>query len=231
MKLKLKFIGLLFICLLSTKTSNAQQEGFLGEVKMFAGNFAPRGWAICNGQLMAISSNTALFSILGTTYGGDGRTTFALPDFRGRVAISPGRHPGSLYDWRLGQRTGAETTVLTLLNLPAHTHAAAVTGLAATASASISIPASTETGNTSEPGNNVILSLGEVNKNQNELNMYSTETADASLKPFNVPVNVSLSGGTVTVSPTGNNAPFNNIQPVQVINYIICTQGVFPSRN
>ena len=78
-------------------------EPLIGEITMFAGNFAPRGWAFCNGQLLAISSNTALFSILGTTYGGDGRTTFGLPDLRGRVAIHAGQG-GGLPDVRLGQK-------------------------------------------------------------------------------------------------------------------------------
>ena len=81
------------------------QEGFIGEVRLFAGNFAPRGWAFCDGQLLAISNNTALFSILGTMYGGDGRTTFALPDLRGRTAIGPGNGPG-LGNVRIGQKFG-----------------------------------------------------------------------------------------------------------------------------
>jgi microcystin-dependent protein len=81
------------------------QEGFIGEVKLFAGNFAPRGWAFCDGQLLAISNNTALFSILGTTYGGDGRTTFGLPDLRGRVPVGP-RNGDGMTDVRLGQEFG-----------------------------------------------------------------------------------------------------------------------------
>ncbi len=83
-------------------------EPFIGQVIMFAGNFAPRGWALCDGALLSISSNSALFSILGTTYGGDGRTTFALPDLRGRVAVHPGRGPG-LTERRLGSKFGSET--------------------------------------------------------------------------------------------------------------------------
>ncbi|MBK7407518.1 MAG: phage tail protein [Saprospirales bacterium] len=79
----------------------------IGEIRLFAGNFAPRGWAFCDGQLLAINSNQALFSILGTTYGGDGRTTFALPDLRGRVPMHPGNGPG-LTDMRLGQKIGSE---------------------------------------------------------------------------------------------------------------------------
>lgn len=87
------------------KTDRLMSEGFLGEVRIFAGNFAPRGWADCNGQVLAISQNSALFSILGTTYGGDGRTTFALPDLRGRMPIGSGQGPG-LPNYRLGDRGG-----------------------------------------------------------------------------------------------------------------------------
>jgi len=108
----------LFVLLLSSGIQ--AQEGFIGEVKLFAGNFAPRGWAFCDGQLLSISQNAALFSILGTTYGGDGRTTFALPDLRGRTAMGPRQGPG-LDDVRLGQRyggalvpnSGGETTLST----------------------------------------------------------------------------------------------------------------------
>ena len=82
-------------------------DGFIGEIRMFAGNFAPRNWAFCNGQLLSINSNQALFSILGTTYGGDGRTDFALPDLRGRAALGAGQGPG-LQNQRLGQRGGGQ---------------------------------------------------------------------------------------------------------------------------
>ncbi len=96
-------------------------EGTLGEVTLFAGYFAPRGWAFCSGQLLAIDQNQALFSILGTTYGGDGRTTFALPDLRGRVPVGAGHGPG-LSDLRLGMKGGQETVQLTVNQLPAHLH-------------------------------------------------------------------------------------------------------------
>jgi len=98
-------------------------DPFIGQIIMFAGNFAPRNWALCNGQLLSIASNTALFSILGTTYGGDGRTTFGLPDLRGRYAMHPGNGPG-LSPRQLGQRGGAETSTLTAANLAAHNHPA-----------------------------------------------------------------------------------------------------------
>ncbi len=93
----------------------------IGQVQMFAGNFAPRGWAFCEGQLLAIASNTALFSILGTTYGGDGRTTFGLPDLRGRTPIGAGRGPG-LSNYRLGQSGGAESHTLSTATIPSHRH-------------------------------------------------------------------------------------------------------------
>jgi len=116
---KFVFLLLVILCLGFTKDDNppVSQEGFIGEVKMFAGNFAPRGWALCEGQLLAISSNSALFSILGTTYGGDGRTTFALPDLRGRVPVGPGNGPG-LTNRLIGQRGGSENIILNSLQAP-----------------------------------------------------------------------------------------------------------------
>jgi len=98
-------------------------EPFIGQIVLFGGNFAPRGWALCNGQLLPISSNSALFSILGTTYGGDGRTSFGLPDLRGRVPMHPGTGPG-LSPRTLGQRGGVEDVVLTASQIPEHNHSA-----------------------------------------------------------------------------------------------------------
>src|SRR4051794_30340022 len=97
---------------------------FIGQISLFGGNFAPRGWAFCNGQLLAVSQNTALFSILGTTYGGNGQTTFALPDLRGRVPVHFGQGPG-LSPYQLGEVGGTETTTLNVNQLPPHTHAVA----------------------------------------------------------------------------------------------------------
>ncbi len=208
------------------------EDGYLGEIRIFAGNFAPRKWAFCAGQLLDISTNQALFSIIGTIYGGDGRTTFGLPDLRARVVVGAGdgRSKG-LSVVPEGAIFGLETTSLYTANLPAHTHAATVTGIQATGKTEISIPASTETGNTTEPGANVILSLGEVQKNNDELNLYSTENSDTTLKPFSAPVNVLITDGNVNVGQTGQNMPFNNLQPSLGVNYIICIDGLYPSRN
>src|ERR687894_2069634 len=97
-------------------------EGYIGQIVLFAGNFAPRGWAFCHGQILSIAQNTALFSILGITYGGNGQTTFALPDLRGRTPVGAGQGPG-LTNRILGGSAGAETHTLLVSELPAHTHA------------------------------------------------------------------------------------------------------------
>lgn len=110
-------------------------EPYLGEIAMFGGNFAPRGWAFCDGQLLPISSYTALFSILGTTYGGDGRTTFALPDLRGRAPLHQGNGSG-LTPKSLGERGGEEMVSISAANLPSHSH---------------TLPVSDETGDTDTP--------------------------------------------------------------------------------
>lgn len=112
MKLKTFLFAALF------STSLLANDCMIGEMKMFAGNFAPRNWALANGQLLSISQNSALFSVLGTTFGGDGRTTFALPDMRGRVAIHAGQGPG-LQDKRLGQKSGVESLTLNMPVIPA----------------------------------------------------------------------------------------------------------------
>jgi len=141
---KLLLIGLFAI--LSMGKANAQQvETFLGEIRMFAGNFAPKGWAFCQGQLLLIAQNQALFALLGTTYGGDGRTTFALPDLRGRAPIGFGQGPGLSYK-DLGQQFGTETVTLTTAQMPAHSHTVnAVTSEGNQNLPTNSLPANTKT--------------------------------------------------------------------------------------
>jgi microcystin-dependent protein len=108
-----------------TAPAQAGSEPYVGEISWFAGNFAPRGWAFCDGQLLAVSQNDALFSLLGTIYGGDGRTTFGLPDLRGRVPMHAGTGPG-LSPRRLGAKFGSEFVTLTQANLPNHSHTGAL---------------------------------------------------------------------------------------------------------
>jgi microcystin-dependent protein len=110
------------IALFGVFPSRSQIEPFIGQISWFSGNFAPRSWALCDGQLLAINSNTALFAIIGTTYGGDGRTTMALPDMRGRVPLHAGNGPG-LSDVRLGDKGGAEIRTLSIGEMPSHNHA------------------------------------------------------------------------------------------------------------
>ncbi len=207
------------------------EDGYLGEIRIFAGIFAPNRWAFCAGQLLAISENQALFSIIGTIYGGDGRTTFALPDLRARVVVGAGDgRPKGLSVIPEGASFGNETTVLSVQNLPRHTHSAAISGLQADGEVTVSIPASTETGNTTEPSPNTVLSLGEVDKNQNEVNAYSTEAADTNLKPFKAPVDL-VGSGNISVGYTGNATAFSNSQPSLGVYYIICLDGLYPSRS
>jgi microcystin-dependent protein len=123
-------------------------EPFIAEIRIFAGNFAPRSWAFCDGQLLPVSQNTALFSLIGTTYGGDGRTTTALPDLQGRAPMHPGRGPG-LTAKRLGQRGGVETVTLTEAQMPNHNHTMMANGFPA----SFQIPQSNRTLARSNGGN------------------------------------------------------------------------------
>lgn len=128
---------------LETENSTLGYDPFIGEITIFPYNFAPQGWAKCDGQLLSISQNTALFSLLGTQYGGDGETTFGLPDLRGRVPIGSGSGPG-LPTYNVGQKSGSTNTLLTVGNLPAHNHTAAGT-----------IQASSIVGDESDPSGNV----------------------------------------------------------------------------
>lgn len=186
-------------------------EDFLGAIKIFAGNFAPRGWFFCNGQILAIAPNTALFSLLGTNYGGNGSTTFALPDLRGRAPIGWGQGPG-LSNYVVGEPSGTENISISINNMPAHNHVATSTLAlnASNAAATVSTPVA---GNALGAGKDV---------NTDPVSMYTTATP-----------NVPLTGGSVatTVGISGGSVPINILQPILGVSYIICFQGFFPSRN
>lgn len=180
-------------------------EGVIGYVTLFAGNFAPRNWAFCAGQIMPISQNTALFSILGTTYGGNGQTTFALPDLRGRAVVGAGLGPG-LSEYDLGQTGGTQTTTLLSSQLAIHTH---------TATMQMTSGAAASGSDATSPANSVYAPL-------------------ASGDPFYSPAPTAAMqayAGTLTMGITGGNTPFSNLHPVLALNYIVCTAGVFPARN
>ena len=171
-------------------------EPFLGEIRMFAGNFAPRGWAFCDGQLLAVSSNDALFSLFGTIYGGDGRTTFGLPDLRGRVPIHQGSGPG-LSPRNIGAKGGAEAVTVTAAQVPVHSHDNQVSSVAG--------------GSTNPDGEFIAASPG--------VRVY---------RP--APPNTTLNAGSVG-NDAGGGQPHGNIQPIQVVNFIVALVGTYPSRN
>lgn len=188
-------------------------DPFLGEIIMFGGNFAPRSWAFCDGQLLPINTNQALFSILGTIYGGDGRTTFALPDLRGRVAMHPGNGPG-LSSRRLGQKGGVESVTLNVTQIPSHTH----TGMPVTGNVLINV--NNSDGDSNTPNGNYIAK-------HPTSNGFSTSVGEGR-NPYLNGVSHNL---TSAVANTGGNQSHTNMQPFTCINYIIALQGVFPSRS
>jgi len=188
-------------------TVKASSDPFIAEIIMFGGNFNPRGWALCDGQILAISDHSALFSILGTTYGGDGRTTFALPDLRGRGAVHPGAGPG-FSPIRLGERGGAEKYKLTVAQMPSHSH---------TASTTATLNGINAAGTSASPGGNSLAS-------KSRTNIYSAAAP-----------NVAMVAGSVTaettVTSSGGGLSFSIRDPYLGINYIIALVGTFPPRN
>ena len=190
-------------------------EGYIAEMRYFASNFAPRNWALCAGQLLAINTNQALFSLLGTTYGGDGITTFALPDARGRFIVSPGQSPGTS-NYVLGQKGGTQTTSLTLQNLPSHTHNV----VGSSVGGNITPAASSETG-TSEP-NNAYFGVGD------GITPYvQGGTPDTNLAPGAI-TNIT---NNLTIGTSGGSQPLPILSPYLGLNVVICQFGIFPSRN
>ncbi|WP_310557140.1 tail fiber protein [Flavobacterium sp.] len=179
-------------------------EGVIGFTTLFAGNFAPKSWAFCQGQTINIASNTAMFSILGVTYGGNGTTNFKLPDLQGRTIIGAGQGPG-LSAYNLGQVGGAEAVTLTSQQMPAHIHPVpyTITQDSHTA-ASATVPTNNTYGNDNSGGT-----------------------------PYAAPANIALKpfAGTITMQNMGDSLPFSTVNPFLGLNYIICQYGVFPSRN
>ncbi|WEK32361.1 MAG: tail fiber protein [Candidatus Pseudomonas phytovorans] len=196
-------------------------EGFLGEIRMFAGNFAPRGWMLCQGQILNLRTYTALFSILGTTYGGDGQNTFALPDLRGRLPLGTGLGPGlGQTPVDPGDKDGAYTQQLNALNLPSH--AVQIPGQ----TFPVAIPAVEGIGNASAPSTGAVLAktndsggVGSV------IDVYSSDPSTTTLKPFNVTT------AAVNANVVGASQPFSVQNPYLGLNFIICVEGYYPSRN
>ncbi len=195
---KILFILTLVVTLFAFKAKG--QTGTIGEIRMFAGNFAPYGWMLCDGSLIPISQNTALFSIIGTYYGGNGQTNFALPDLRGRAPM----HKSN--DYSLGEQGGAETVTLITSELPAHTHQATLT-----------LGVNTNSGDSNTP----IASCPAKNITRGYEYAASSNATMGAGATYSGPQNTELAGGS---------QPHNNMQPYVAINYIICVFGDYPVR-
>lgn len=178
-------------------------EPFIGEIRTVGFNFAPRGWALCDGQLLPISQYTALFSLLGNTYGGDGRTTFGLPDLRGRAPVHMGQAPG-LSVYRLGEKSGAENVTLSLNEMPQHSH---------------DINVHNQPANQTDPSGNII---SVVNDGQGRSPALYPAYSNAA------PTGKMASSA---VGTAGASQPHSNMQPFLVVNFVIALEGIFPSRN
>ncbi len=193
---------------------------YTGSVTIFCGTFAIRDWAFCQGQIMKIYDNQELFSILANIFGGDGRTSFALPDLRGRTPVGTGQVPG-LTPRQLGEQFGTEHNTLSVSQMPAHTHSADFT--APQYSGTVSPNAGGRENLSNDPANNFpgITNAG--------TNIY-TNTSNAAMGQSQVAI-TQTAPGSVTIGDTGASQPFNNMQPSLGVNYIICLNGVYPSRN
>jgi microcystin-dependent protein len=181
---------------------------FIGEIKMISWNFAPQGWTFCNGQQLPINQNQALFSILGTTYGGDGRVTFALPDLRGRTPLHVGN--GII----LGESGGAPSATITISTMPAHNHVPS---------------ANSGAGNTNTPDPTVA-------PTGNRVLSQSDGSTGSPAQPFGVNIYSNQQSPNASLAPTsvtnvGGSQPHENMSPYLTLNFIIALQGVFPSRN
>lgn len=189
-------------------------DQLLATILLWPVNFNPTGWAFCQGQLLAISQNTALFSLLGTTFGGNGQTTFALPDFRGRVPVGTGQGPGTS-NYTLGQTGGSENVTLTINQMPAHTHSVSVTVTVKASNAQATSSAPTATVNTPAAPYDTL--------NANAIAGYNNQAPNTAL-------NIGGGVATGTSGVTGGSQPFPIMQTYLAMNYIIALQGVYPSR-
>jgi microcystin-dependent protein len=196
-------------------------QPLLAAIILFAGNFAPRSWMLCWGQIMGIAQNTALFSLLGTTFGGDGVSTFALPDLRGRFPMGTGQGPGFPYT-NLGEMSGTRSTTLLVTNMPAHNHTGTIT------SASVSQAATAAAGTANTPGPTLVPA---------QLPVFGAGPTAQPIRGYGVPDNTTFLApttnvtGTVNVGVSGGSQPFSIMNPYLGMNYIIAVEGIFPSRN
>jgi len=197
-------------------------DPFIGEIRMFCGNFAPNGWALCNGQLMSIQQYSALFSILGTNFGGNGTQTFGLPNLQGRLPMHWGNGAG-LSPRTLGQSAGAENATMTVANLPAHSHSAVFTPSGG-AAAQVNVTATI--GNLPSAAGNMLGQSPASGPTQAPIYAPPTSPVSGQLAG----VSGGGGGGMVAVGATGNGLPVGTISPFLAVTFIIALVGIFPSR-
>lgn len=176
-------------------------DPFIGEIRMLGFNFAPRGWALCAGQILSIAQNTALFSLLGTTYGGNGQTNFALPDLQGRAPLHYGQGPGQP-NYGLGQKAGEEAVTLSASEMPQHTHQAVARS----------------TADSGAPGSGTVWAA-------------APEAMYGALPPVNTNGAISGPMSPLAANSAGGSQPHDNLPPCTVVNYSIALQGIYPARN
>lgn len=196
-------------------------EGTIGEIRIFAANFAPRNWDFCRGQTIAIQTNTALFAIIGTTYGGNGTTSYQLPNFTGRVALGTGQMPG-FSAYALGQSSGFERQALGINGMPAHTHVGVVSG-----SASLMVSADDSTLAVASAGSVISTPGYTVTGGLAKTLGFNNATPNTALHADSIKVN----NTPLTLATAGGNQPHNNMQPFMALHHCICLFGIFPSRN
>jgi microcystin-dependent protein len=206
---------------------------FMGQIQAFGFNFAPSGWALCQGQTMNVNQYQALFALLGVTYGGNGTQTFQLPDLRGRVPIGQGNGP-NLTPRVIGSFGGAENASILISNMPSHTHTATFTASGGGGSITASLMASTMVGTQNVPGTAGATTLGAPAYGTGRaVTPVPTYVADANptVALTGLSVTGGAGGGTVTNAVTGQGLPLATISPFLCVNYSIALQGLFPSRN
>lgn len=198
-------------------------EPFLAEIKIFGGNFAPRGYATCSGQILSIAQNTALFSLLGTTYGGNGQTTFGLPDLRSRAAVGAAivPNPPGLNGFTLGQVGGVQSTTLLITNMPAHTHA-----LTGTLTVATTVSTNSSNGTKANPSGNIVAKGIDLTTSALMANFTDAGSDGGSLGGVTSAVTNNL-----LIGAAGGTQPFSILSPFVALNYILATEGIFPSRN
>jgi microcystin-dependent protein len=203
-------------------------EGTMSEIRLFGGNFEPRSWAFCNGQTLAISTNQALFALLGTTYGGNGVQTFMLPDLRGRTVVGTGQGLG-LSPYSLGEPVGTNDVTLISQQMAAHIHATVVTQPTSRGTGTATLYGVNSGNGQAQPGGNY-LSNDTTGGAKPYVHPGTGSTVQLSDDAITA-ANLNVPPPTVTTALTGGNQPHNNIMPSIALNYIICLQGIFPSRD